>query len=329
MPDAIELELPEDPATLTVEQKLNGQGGGEGDPKQAANGGNHAINADEILALKTELEAAKADRNRADSARQSAETARIDSERTSRVERQTELQQRLTEHASTLTTALASAQSEIETAQALSAKAMEEGKWVEASQANRTMAKAEARYLELQGEKSRLDGAIEQAKKAPAQPTAQRTKTQTWIDSHPRFNNDPQYNAKAMKAHYAAIEEGVAIESDDYFKRIEEATGDRQKVEPKVAAQAKVEGGEGDSVAAQSDGVNRQAGPAPVTRRSGGGEPSGGGPKKITLSGEEREAADSLFGDATQPLMYIKDPKERYVYWYQNKEKVKADGRIT
>lgn len=326
MPDDIELELPEDPATLVVEGKPNDKSGGEGDKKPNGGNGSHAITADEILALKTELEAAKAERQRESTARQTAETRAAEVERTSHTQRQTELQQRLAEHASTLTTAIASAQSEIETAEALAAKAMEEGKWQEAAKANRTMAQAEARFNQLQDEKARIEGAIEQAKKAPAPQT--QTKTQAWIAAHPRFNTDTAYNAKAMKEHYACVADGVAPESDEYFRRIEEATGDRKVETKEPPKEPAVRGGEGDGEAAQSDGVNRQAGPAPVTRRATGSDGERPGSKKITLSGEEREAADSLFGDPTQPLVYIKDPKERYIYWYQQKDRLKSEGRM-
>lgn len=322
MPEAFELEVdepkPKDgPEVITTK---------EPDPQESK-----VITAEEIQALTDELAAAKRDRDSERSGRVAAEGRTREVEQTSAEKLKSEIEKRLEEQGNTIATALVSAQAEIDSFRALAAKAMEDGKWADAAEATENMADAKVRLRELTYQKQQVEQAKTQAAEAAKNPRpapGPQGKTAAWIAAHPRFNTDPQYNAAAMAAHYQAIRDGIAIESDQYFQRIEEATGDRkveQKVEPKAKA---AEGGEGEGSGRR--GVDTSGGPAPVTRRATNpaGSGNGGGPKKITLTGDQVEAADSLFGDPTNPLMYIKDPKERYTYWHSQQERLKSEGRM-
>ena len=332
MPGAIELELDEVIKSIPDEVDIPLKGGGEGDGKtgkvvaEPEDKSGRAISAEDLANLQKELQAAKDDAARERQGRSSAETRTAEVERTSAQKLQSEIEKRIEEQSNTVETALLSAQGEIDSFKALAAKAMEEGKWADAAEAQENLADAKMRMRDLSYQKQELTRARETAKKTPA-PSAPANKTQAWIAAHPRFSTDTSYNAAAMEAHYAAVKAGIQPESDEYFKRIEEATGDR-KVEQK-AEPAKVpdKDGEGGKDAAQADGETRVSGPAPVTRRTPQGN-GGGGPKKITLTGDQVEAADSLFGDETNPLMYIKDKAERSTYWYKQQERLKAEGRI-
>jgi hypothetical protein len=69
-------------------------------------------------------------------------------------------------------------------------------------------------------------GAI-QEKQGLTAPTKGLSPTQLWIQAHPRFLSDPQYNAAAMFAHYHALRCGFVADTTDYFQHIELFTGDR------------------------------------------------------------------------------------------------------
>ncbi len=321
MPGDIELDL-DDPITKSDDIIVSPKGGGEGTQPEGSN--SKAISADDLANLQKELQAAKDEARREREGRTGAETRAAEAERTSNQKLQTEVEKRIDEQSNTVDTALLGAQSEVDSFRALAAKAMEEGKWTEAAEANENLGDAKARLRDLTYQKQQLAVAKVEAAKAPKPAPASNVgaRTASWIASHPRFNTDPEYNSAAMAAHYQALHDKVAVESDEYFKRIEEATGDRAKVEVK-AADENTDNREGGKV--QADG-ERPSGPAPVTRRAPAG--AAPGPKKITLSGDEVERADELFGDPTNTLMYIKDPKERYTYWNSQKERLKADGRL-
>lgn len=325
MPDEFELDLTTDPKDPTV---VSDKGGGEGVSGSAP--GNKTVSAEDIDDLRKELLAAKDETKRAYSAKTEAERRSTEIERDSSVKLTSEIEKRIDEQEVTLTAALASAQSEIESARSLAAKAMEEGKWSEASEANEAMTDAKVRLRELTQQKGHLTRAREQVKldaetaKTPKGP-AVGNRTQDWIAKHPRFNTDPVYRATALLEHERAIAAGITPESDEYFQRVELATGDR-KAEIKVE-KTPIANGEGGDGAPPARAETPQSGVAPVTRRTP--QVPNNAPGKIKLSGEQVEAADSLFGDPTSPLMYIKDPKERYTYWHQQQERLKSEGRLS
>lgn len=93
-----------------------------------------------------------------------------------------------------------------------------------------------------------------------------------WIRSHPEYVTDKKLNKAMLRAHEDAVEEGIRLESPEYFSFVEQQLGvGRQDVEIDIAP-------------------TRRASPpsAPVTR-SGTGD--GKRPNIVTLSPEEVEAA--------------------------------------
>lgn len=54
----------------------------------------------------------------------------------------------------------------------------------------------------------------------PAQPQVT-PKTQAWLDGNPWFGKNKRMTAMAMALHEELLEQGVAVESDDYFQRID------------------------------------------------------------------------------------------------------------
>lgn len=56
--------------------------------------------------------------------------------------------------------------------------------------------------------------------RTPAQPQVT-PKTQAWLDGNPWFGKNKRMTAMAMALHEELLEQGVAVESDDYFQRID------------------------------------------------------------------------------------------------------------
>lgn len=46
-----------------------------------------------------------------------------------------------------------------------------------------------------------------------------------WIDKHPEFKTNKDFNAKAIRAHHAAVGEGIAEDSDAYFDFLDKRLG--------------------------------------------------------------------------------------------------------
>lgn len=324
MPDDFEIELdlttpnPEAEKTKIIADKDGGETG------------NKPVSAEDLLDLQKELEAAKAEAKRAKSGENAAHAKVAEVERESSTKIASEIEKRISEQETTLTAALAGAQSEIESCRALAAKAMEEGKWQEAAEANENLTDAKVRLRELTQQKGYLERAKAEAKVQAEQPKAPAVgaRTQAWIASHPRFNTDPEYRAAALYGHEKAIRAGLIPDTDEYFDAVELVTGDRKAPETKVIEEPNTDLGEGGRGKSPTNGESRQSGVAPVTRRVAPSPQGNGGKQVIKLSGEQVEAADSLFGDPTNPTLFIKDPKERYTYWHNQQERLKQEGRI-
>lgn len=277
-----------------------------------------AVSSDDILALKQELEAAKAEREAAKRGETVANARVAQTEQQARENAgrlHNEISTRLAEQAATIESGILSTQGEIDALRTSAAKALEEGRWADASQANEDLADAKLRLRELTYQKGEVARYAETAKNPPKQPQLH-AKTQAWIDSHPKFVNDPVYRQQALLGDAKARAAGLTPDNDKYFEMVEMETGDRKpetNTSPEPATTR---------TPAASPAV------APVTRRaSATGGNDGGGRQVIKLSAEQVEAADSMFGDPSSP-MYIKDPKERYTYWHSQSVRLKAEGRI-
>ena len=319
-----EVEIELDP-TFTRTPANTDKSGGEGASSLFQDDGDKAITDDDIIALRDELKAAKAEAKRNSEGRVASEARASQTEAKARENANrlaAEVNARIADQKSAIESGLIATQGEIDSLRDVATKALEEGRWGDAAKAQEDMADAKLRLREFAYSKGEIARQEVAARNRPA-PTAPAvsSKTQAWIASHPRFNTDSVYRATALLAHEKAVTEGIPIDSDEYFERVEMATGDRT-----AAAPTKEVTGEGEGE--RSPTVTKQSGVAPVTRRSASSSsPSSSGRQTIKLSGDQVEAADSMFGDPSS-LMYIKDPKERYTYWHTQQERLKAEGRM-
>lgn len=83
-----------------------------------------------------------------------------------------------------------------------------------------------------------------------------------WIRRHPEYVTDPRKNQKMLAAHYAALGEGIAPDTDDYFRYVEDSlTPARVKAEP-----------ESPMSAASAPAARKAPPPAAPVSRSGTGK---------------------------------------------------------
>ena len=55
------------------------------------------------------------------------------------------------------------------------------------------------------------------------------SRSANWLRAHPEFARDPSKTDAMTKAHYSALGEGIAVESDDYFRHVEARLGIGQR----------------------------------------------------------------------------------------------------
>lgn len=109
-----------------------------------------------------------------------------------------------------------------------------------------------------------------------------------WINKNSdKWERDPVFRQKALLADAQARADGVELDSDDYFDRLEEATGLREVTRPERQAH------------------RPQAGAtAAAPTRSGGSEVRGAEPSRIRLTAAEMEAAQIA---GLTPTQYAKN----------------------
>lgn len=290
------------------------------------------VTDDDILALKRDLDAAKAAQKKAQSTVQAAETRRVEAETRARETENKlsgEVETRLKAQEDTIVAGISSAEGEIKAIRGNLAQLQAEGKWTEAAEAMESLSDAQIRLREFRSQKAGVDNLRTQLKDAPKRQGPEvSSKTQAWIAAHPKFTTDRRYNAKAMWLHEDALAEGFAVDSDEYFKHIEIGLGERE------ADPVSDDGGEGDytpepvKVEIKSRPQSKKIETAaPVTRRTEATTKSAN-PNKVVLSRDEVDQANNLFGDPGS-ILYIENEKDRLTYWARNRDRLKAEGRIT
>lgn len=120
--------------------------------------------------------------------------------------------------------ALVSADVEITALEEQYTRFLEEGNAKSAVEVNRKLAQANYKKLrldehkeELKFHKERAKQAAEAAKNAPQLSPEQKQ----WIKDHPKYENDPDYRADTVAAHYAAMGRGLSQGSGAYLKFID------------------------------------------------------------------------------------------------------------
>lgn len=197
--------------------------------------------ADEAAAA---LQTSEQARRKAESEAATERTARLEAQRvadqrsqevtTLRETAQTQEQEINTKDLTNAQSTLSAAQSELE-------QAMEAGEFAKAAAAQTKLAKAAAQVDRLETRKAELEtrrpiteGAVEPRQQSAIEQylSTMLPPSQAWLRAHPEclpasVGGNPVNNAKMMKGHYSAIEQGFEPNTPDYFRTIEEHTGHR------------------------------------------------------------------------------------------------------
>lgn len=194
----------------------------------------------------------------------------------------------------TVLSGIAAADAEAEAAMGEHVAASEAGDFPAQARAQRKMAGAEARKQRLIEAKDDLEDAVKRrpapgteprpaasARRPAADPVEQvaqslSAKSAAWIRSHPECVTDPKLNARMMAAHSLAIADDIALDSDEYFQRIEEGVKPAKPLGGKPAAPA-------------GDGRRPSSAAAPA---SGAGGALNGGTEVRLTKGEAASATD-------------------------------------
>lgn len=122
-----------------------------------------------------------------------------------------------------------------------------------------------------------------------------------------KFVGDERYRAKVFNASNFVTADGHQRGSPQYFREMERILGEEAEEQPRQIERAP-----------SSDLT-------PQRRAAPGREPSGG--RHITLTADQREVADGLYGQPNSDE-YIADEAKRYEHYHNNLERMRASGRI-
>jgi len=273
--------------------------------------------ADEAAdALKAALEKEKQDRI---AAQQTAQAERLRANEAAQRAQQSEqrAQEAVEEAASSqlngVTARLEAATRELEAVEAEVIHAKEAGEIAKEAKAQIKAAKLAAAIDRLEADKVALENkAARQAADATRTTTQVETRlspfeqyvsgytpaSQAWLRAHPecvpvQVGGDAKKNAAMMKGHYAAIEQGFATDTPDYFRVIEESIGARAPVS--AAADVKPAGEEAHQQATkqpvQRQTQQRAVPSAPVTREAPSASTGQSQRQRVQLNPQQQEVA--------------------------------------
>lgn len=212
-----------------------------------------------------------------------------------------------------ITNAIAAVQGRLAAAKNALAKAMAEGEYEKAADAQEEISKASAYSVQLEQGKSALEAEIERAKENPikVEPTATEKEeaflkqyspqTQEWLRKNPSVYKDNKQWQRAGAIHNLALAEGIPLDTPEYFDFVETKMGMKKAPEA-----------EANDPPAKVTQPKKPVGAPP----SGAASTTGGdNPKSIRLSKAEVEIAESMGM-----------PIEEYA---RNKLALQKEGRIT
>lgn len=207
--------------------------------------------------------------------------------------------------------------------------ALEVGDFVKAADIQADMGRATAQLDRLEAAKADFEarpaktteGAVEDQVTAAVTPQERylsqytNPRAQGWLRSHPEclpaeLGGDPDKNAAMMEGHYAALRQKVAMNSDDYFRIIEEHTGHR---EPEVQQEQEV------TPAKPAAKPKAPVAAAPVTRDP----PAADGrrtQRTVTLTKEQQEVAKMSFPNL--------QPQQAFAEYARNMLALEAEGKL-
>lgn len=199
--------------------------------------------------------------------------------------------------------------------------AMESGDYEKAADAQERIALASARLVEAEKGRQTLEEEIKQPlpQKAPVRqavsdPVEQfvstlSTKSAEWIRAHPECVTDQRLQRRMMRAHEDAMDDGITVESPQYFAAIEARlgmSGNRHQEQPDPAARPDLEPRRQEAQRAPlSAPIGRDGGAQPGRRADAG---------TIRLSAEEVKFAESSGVDVKE--------------YARQKAQLLAEGRI-
>lgn len=213
----------------------------------------------------------------------------------------------------TVENGIAQADADAEAAEQAYARAFEAGDGPAMARAQRTMVRAETARGQLVEAQANLKDAAakrgpqqqreQQQRRAPSDPVeavagSLSPKSAAWIRAHPECVTDPKMNARMMAAHNLAIADDIALDSQEYFDRIDAGVKPAvKKVDPKTA-------GEGDG---------RRPSSAAASGGAAGGGLNGGTLEVKLTRGEAASATDGTlvwnYDDPTGNKRFVKgDP---------------------
>lgn len=132
-----------------------------------------------------------------------------------------------------------------------------------------------------------------------------------WLKTRPQFLTDARYRNKVFGASTIAVADGHERGSEAYFTRISEILGETRRE------------AERDEPAARERPMSADV--APARRASPGANPQGS--RQFTLSADEQEVADSMYGNPNSDD-YIADMGARYKRYHDNKQRLRDAGRL-
>lgn len=150
-------------------------------------------------------------------------------------------------------------------------RAMEARDYEAAANAQAALSEAAAAKTLAVQARAAFEGQM-RTREAQPKPQAQTftPRTQAWLDAHPEVLTNPTLRQRAAYADGIARAEGLAVDADDYFARVEEILGMKRE-----------------------EAKQQRPAPAPAAPVSRGGAQAGAdGKVKYHLSKEEREIAD-------------------------------------
>lgn len=182
-------------------------------------------------------------------------------------------------------------------------KALEEGDYNAAAEVNDQIASIAAELMQLNEGKR----ALEESRQAPRNggeinKVEEFVKDFTprsadWIRRNPEYVTDKDKHRRMISSHHVAVAEGLQPDTDEYFQKIEELLGLREKERPKIQKKQETDeeveeeaSSSAAKIVSRRDGSERPPPAAPVNRRVPGEKPNSRA-VTIRLTADQREAA--------------------------------------
>ena len=213
--------------------------------------------------------------------------ANLESERKARIAAENRLNQATSEvddvNLTLVTQAIDTVKRDAEVLKANYSVAMSAGDYDAAGDIQLAMASNQAKLLQLEnGKASMLSRPKVNTASDPVENLARQLtpRSAAWVRAHPQYATDQRLYTKMVAAHQLAVADGIAPDSDDYFRSVEETL----RINPMANAD--------NPLSSAANATQRRSAPpaAPVSRSGTPGKQN----NVVTLSRAEREAARDM-----------------------------------